>query len=230
MSAVDKTFRGALHDPDALSSIPMSSKRGHLRIVLTGGPGGGKTTAADLFRREIGEKVVVVPETATMLFSGGFPRVGEPEARAATQRAIFHAQVALEDIQGARYPGRVLLCDRGTIDGAAFWPAEAPQGFFETMNTTLKGELERYDAVIFFESAAVGDIAIEGGNPTRTESNAEARLLDMRLRETWSHHPSFYFIPHSSSFFAKLRQGLACLQTVVDDEHFLDRSPEKWPE
>ncbi|MCZ7627937.1 MAG: hypothetical protein M5U19_02030 [Microthrixaceae bacterium] len=25
------------------------------KIVLTGGPGGGKTTAADLFRREIGE-------------------------------------------------------------------------------------------------------------------------------------------------------------------------------
>ncbi|NDI06057.1 MAG: hypothetical protein EBY58_07285 [Rhodobacteraceae bacterium] len=46
------------------------------KIVLTGGPGGGKTTAADLFRRELGEKVVVVPEAATMLFSGGFPRTG----------------------------------------------------------------------------------------------------------------------------------------------------------
>ena len=83
--------------------------RNHFRIVLTGGPGGGKTTAADLFRREIGDKVVIVPETATMLFTGGFPRVGEPKARAATQRAIFHAQVALEDIQGALYPDRVLL-------------------------------------------------------------------------------------------------------------------------
>ena len=43
------------------------------RIVLTGGPGGGKTTAADLFRREIGENIVIVPEAATMMFSGGFP-------------------------------------------------------------------------------------------------------------------------------------------------------------
>ena len=136
------------------------SARNHFRIVLTGGPGGGKTTAADLFRREIGEKVVIVPETATMLFTGGFPRVGEPKARAATQRAIFHAQVALEDIQGALYPGRVLLCDRGTIDGAAFWPKEAPQGFFGSLNTTLEHELNRYDAVIFFESAAVGDIVL----------------------------------------------------------------------
>ncbi len=192
------------------------SPRNHYRIALTGGPGGGKTTAADLFRREVGEKVVVVPETATMLFTGGFPRVGEPSARAATQQAIFHAQVAIEDVQGARYPGRVLLCDRGTVDGAAFWPEAAAQGFFETLGTSLERELARYDAVIFFESAAVGDFSIEGGNPARTETNEEARRLDMRLRELWSHHPDFHFIPHSASFFAKLQKGLVCLQAIVD--------------
>ena len=198
-----------------------ASGRNHFRIVLTGGPGGGKTTAADLFRREIGSRVVIVPETATMLFSGGFPRVGEPNARAATQQAIFHAQVALEDIQGALYPGRVLLCDRGTIDGAAFWPEEAPQGFFDTLNTTLEEQFERYDAVIFFESAAVGDISIEGGNPIRTETNQEARRLDIRLREVWSGHPRFHFVPHSTSFFAKLQNGLAKLQQIVADNGLL---------
>ena len=198
-----------------------ASGRSHLRIVLTGGPGGGKTTAADLFRREIGERVVIVPETATMLFTGGFPRVGDPKARAATQRAIFHTQVALEDLQGALYPGRVLLCDRGTIDGAAFWPSNAPLSFFETLGTTLEDELRRYDAVIFFESAAVGDISIEGGNPARTESNEEARHLDMRLRELWSEHPNFHFVPHSTSFFAKLQAGLVRLQAIVDDNGLL---------
>jgi predicted ATPase len=198
-----------------------ASGRNHFRIVLTGGPGGGKTTAADLFRREIGEKVVIVPETATMLFTGGFPRVGEPKARTATQRAIFHAQVGLEDVQGALYPGRVLLCDRGTVDGAAFWPDDAPQGFFESVGTSLEEQLKRYDAVIFFESAAVGDISIEGGNPARTESNEEARHLDMRLRELWSEHPNFRFVPHSASFFAKLQDGLGQLQKIVDDNGLL---------
>ena len=195
------------------------------RIVLTGGPGGGKTTAADLFRREIGEKVVIVPETATMLFKGGFPRLGEPEARMATQRAIFHAQVAFEDIQSAHYPGRVLLCDRGTVDGAAFWPNEAPEGFFDSLGTSLEEQLGRYDAVIFFESAAVGDISIEGGNPTRTESNEEARHLDMRLRELWSKHPNFHFVPHSTSFLAKLQDGLEQLQIIVDDNGLLHPGP-----
>ena len=164
---------------------------------------------------------MVVPETATMLFTGGFPRVGEPKARASTQQAIFHAQVALEDIQGALYPGRVLLCDRGTIDGAAFWPEAAPDGFFETLRTSLDEQLARYDAVLFFESAAVGDISIEGGNPARTETNEEARHLDMRLRELWSKHPNFYFVPHSTSFFAKLQAALGQLQAIIDQNGLL---------
>jgi predicted ATPase len=197
--------------------IMASSRRNHFRVVLTGGPGGGKTTAADLFRREIGERVVIVPETATMLFLGGFPRLGEWQARAATQRAIFHAQVALEDIQGAHYPNRILLCDRGTIDGAAFWPSKAPEGFFEALHTSLDEQLARYDAVIFFESAAVGDISIEGGNPTRTETNEQARTLDMRLRALWSKHPNFHFIPHRDSFFAKLQDGLERLERLMDE-------------
>src|SRR5688572_13816852 len=100
------------------SILPMQRR---CRIVLTGGPGGGKTTAADLFRRELGEAVVIVPESATILFAGGFPRSDQVDAGRAVQTAIFHVQRNLEDVQSARYPDRVLLCDRGTIDGAAYW-------------------------------------------------------------------------------------------------------------
>ena len=185
-----------------------------MRLVLTGGPGGGKTTAADLFRRELGERVVVVPESATIMFNGGFPRVEEPEARRAAQRAIFHVQSNLEAVQSAAFPGRVLLCDRGTLDGAAYWPGDT-EAFFTAMNTTRQAELARYDAVVFFETAAAGDMTIEGGNPARIESAAEARALDQKLREIWSAHPRFFFVPHNSSFFAKIGMGLAILQSIV---------------
>ena len=60
-----------------------------------------------------------------------------------------------------------------------------------------------------------GDIQVEGGNPTRTEDNTEARRLDVRLRQLWSKHSNFCFVPHSTSFFAKLQQGLAELQKLV---------------
>ncbi|MDG2111663.1 MAG: AAA family ATPase, partial [Actinomycetota bacterium] len=74
--------------------LPESDGRrpGPFRVVLTGGPGGGKTTAADLFRREIGDRVIVVPEAATLLFSGGFPRPDEPAAARSAQAAIYHVQ------------------------------------------------------------------------------------------------------------------------------------------
>ena len=189
---------------------------GHCRIVLTGGPGGGKTTAADLFRREIGERVVLVPEAATMVFSGGFPRVSQPTAVHAAQRAIYHVQRNLEDVQAALYPDRVLLCDRGTVDGAAYWPDE-PRGFFRALGTSLKAELARYDAVIFFESAAVGGMGIEGGNPVRNETMEQAVELDGKLRALWSHHPRFILVPHNPSFFKKISFALAVLDGIVSE-------------
>lgn len=188
---------------------------GCCRIVVTGGPGGGKTTAVDLFRRELGERVVVVPEAATMLFSGGFPRSMEPHARRAAQRAIYHVQRNLEDVQRALYPERVLICDRGTIDGAAYWPEGEAMGFHEAMGSTEARELDRYDGVIFFESAAIGGMSIEGGNPTRTESNARAVELDARLRTLWSQHPRFVLVPHDASFVRKIMRGLAALDEMV---------------
>jgi len=189
-------------------------KNGCHRIVLTGGPGGGKTTAVDLYRRELGETVVVVPEAATMLYSGGFPRSDNIDIRLATQAAIFEVQKNLEDIQATLYPNRALLCDRGTLDGVAYWPGDE-SSYFSAMGTTLEFELSRYDAVIFFESAAIGNISIEGGNPIRTESIKEAVALDRRLREIWSHHPNFSHIKHDTSFIKKLTSGLIVLNETV---------------
>ena len=184
------------------------------RIVLTGGPGGGKTTAADLFRREIGDRVVIVPEAATILFQGGFPRSREPHASRFAQTTIFHVQRNLEDVQAALYPGRTLLCDRGTVDGAAYWPG-TPHDYFNAVGTTLETELDRYDAVIFFETAAVGGASIEGGNPVRNESLEEAVALDGRLRKLWAQHPRFILVPNNRSFFKKISFGLATLESIV---------------
>lgn len=187
------------------------------RIVLTGGPGGGKTTAADLFRREIGESVVVVPEAATMLFAGGFPRVDEPGPRRSIQRAIFEVQRNLEEVQQARFPDRVLLCDRGTVDGAVYWP-DGPDAFFAAMGTSVDAELQRYDAVIFFETAAAGGHDIEGGNPTRTETAVAAVALDRALRAVWSRHPRFWLIRNERSFLTKITAAFAVLNPLVAGE------------
>lgn len=192
-----------------------NGKNGKRRIVLTGGPGGGKTTAADLFRREMGDHIIIVPEAATLLFSGGFPRSDEPHAMRAAQRAMFHVQRNLEDVQSARFPERILLCDRGTVDGAAYWP-DGGEDFFSALGTTREAEYTRYDAVLFFESAAIGGLeVVEGGNPIRTESISSAASLDARLREAWADHPNFVLIPHEASFFHKMTRALQSLQDIL---------------
>lgn len=195
-------------------TAPQNATNGRCRIVLTGGPGGGKTTAADLFRREIGASVVVVPEAATLLFSGGFPRSAEESARKSAQCAIYQVQRHLEDAQSALYPERILLCDRGTVDGAAYWPGDA-NGFFDAVGSSSERELARYDAVLFFESAAVGGISVEGGNPTRIESVEQALDLDHRLRALWARHPRLVVVPHNASFVKKIMFGLAALESLV---------------
>lgn len=185
------------------------------RVVLTGGPGGGKTTAADLYRREMGDEVILVPEAATLIYKGGFPRSGDMTVKKAAQRAIYHVQINLEDAHASNPKSRILLCDRGTLDGVVYWP-ENPNQFFEQLNTSMEKELSRYDAVIFFETAAVGGLSIEGGNPARIESLQEALTLDRRMKEIWSKHPNFVFIPNDLSFIKKVNNGLTELAKIVN--------------
>ena len=85
------------------------------------------------------------------------------------------------------------------------------------MDTTLERELARYDGVIFFESAAVGGLSIEGGNPARLESIGKAAELDAELRAVWSQHPNFRLVSHQESFLRKITTGFAILEDMVGD-------------
>ena len=112
-----------------------------------------------------------------MLFAGGFPRYAEEDCVRCQQQAIYHVQKNLEQTQQIHFPGRVLLCDRGTLDGAGYWH-NGLDSWCEEIGTTVEKELARYDAVIFFQSAAVTNNAIngtmlEGGNIARTEDQEQ---------------------------------------------------------
>jgi hypothetical protein len=100
------------------------------------------------------------------------------------------------------------LCDRGSPDGGGYWP-EGHECFFAEMRTEWQAELQRYDAVMFMESAAVGGLAIEANNLTRTEDQAAAVGLDQRLREVWCVHPNYHHVAHELDFAEKLARGEA---------------------
>lgn len=185
-------------------------------VAISGGPGGGKSTVASLARRELGENVVVVPEVATHLLGGFFPGVAHEEERRAVQRAIYHVQLELEAVHRRRAGNdTVLVCDRGLLDGAAYWP-EGCDAFFEAIGGDARSARGRYDAVVFLESAAAGGLPILGDNPARNEGRKEAMNLDTRLRELWSPHPVFRFVGHTPLFETKVANALAVLRELID--------------
>ncbi len=186
-----------------------------MRIVITGGPGGGKTTALDLFKRELLEKVVVVPESATAIFKSGIKRDDRSDIVKAIQKTIFDYQKNVEMIYRKQNPEKVLLCDRGTLDGLAYWP-NSEESFFEIMESSFEHELKRYDAVIFFETAAKSGADITTNNIYRNESNDKAIELDRKLKDIWSKHPHFHLVKSEGNFIDKIVKGISVLKEVVN--------------
>lgn len=184
------------------------------KIALSGGPGGGKSTAAELFKLEYKDLISLVPEVATLLFRGGYPRIDSPLIVENIQKSIFHVQNNIEDTYATLFPHHTLLCDRGTVDGGGYWP-HGPDDFFKTNGTNLERELERYDAVLFFETAAAGGLAIDLGNPVRNEDQRKAIEIDLRLKDLWSQHPNFVYIKNETSFLAKILTGIKALDELV---------------
>ncbi len=183
------------------------------RIVLTGGPGAGKTAVLELLRHSLCDHVVVLSEAAGIVFGGGFPRHDNTGVRCAAQRAIYHVQIELEAAAEADGAG-IVLCDRGAIDGWAYWPG--PGDFFESVRTTRSDTLKRYDAVIHLR---VPDEQHGYGhqNSLRVESAVDARRIDDRILRAWDGHPHRYVVDANKGFIEKAAHTLEILRQELPE-------------
>jgi predicted ATPase len=180
--------------------------------VLTGGPGAGKTAALELIRQSFCPHVKVLPEAAGIVFGGGFPREEGRESLRAAQRAIFHVQRELE-VMGDQHNAAIVLCDRGTIDGLAYWPGPEEE-FWSSLTSSCELELSRYDTVVHLRTPRA-DNGYNNQNPLRSESAAAAALIDERLRHIWERHPRRFVVESSRTFFEKARRVLDILREEV---------------
>jgi predicted ATPase len=194
-------------------SCGCSEPHAHTRIVLTGGPGAGKTAVLELVRQHFCEHVHVLHEAAGVVFGGGFPRASAGNALRAAQRAIFYVQRELEAAAEAVNPA-IVLCDRGTIDGAAYWPG--PDDLWSAVGTSLDEQLRRYDAVIHLRTPG-----LQGGynhqNPLRVESAAQAGVVDQRLIDVWARHPRRFIVEPAPDFLAKAKRVLDILRAELPE-------------
>jgi predicted ATPase len=190
-------------------------RREHLRrrIVLTGGPGAGKTAVLELVRRSLCTHVAVLPEAAGIVFGGGFPRSRSGNGRQAAQRAIYFVQRELEATADAE-DTPIVLCDRGLVDGVAYWPG--PGDFWAAVGANRAGTLARYDAVVHLR---VPDERNGYGhqNPLRIESVAEALAIDERILHAWEGHPRRFVVDAASDFIGKAQRAMELLQRELPE-------------
>ena len=184
------------------------------RVVLTGGPGAGKTAVLEMVRRSMCQHVHVLPEAASIVFGGGFPRDDDPICRRAAQRAIYHVQRELE-VTGSAHNPAIVLCDRGTIDGLAYWPGPAEE-FWSAAGTTAEAELARYDSVIHLRTPA-GGRGYNYANPVRTESASAAADIDAQILEVWSRHPQRHVVEATGEFLDKAAAVLTILHAELPE-------------
>ena len=196
------------------------------RIALTGGPGAGKTAVLEVVRQSFCRHVLVLPEAASILFQGGFPRRDTLPNRAGAQRAIYRVQAELERIAVEEQEAAIVLCDRGTVDGLAYWPPP-PEAFWTEVSTTHADELARYEAVIHLRTPAAPQ-GYDHSNPVRRETAEEAAVLDERILAVWSAHPKRSIIEPADTFLHKVEATLDAIRRELPAccrQHGPGRSP-----
>jgi predicted ATPase len=183
------------------------------RIVLTGGPGAGKTAILELIRQYFCKHVKVLPESASIVFGGGFPRSESEAAKQAAQRAIFFVQRELELAGDSENPA-IVLCDRGTIDGSAYWTGSGD--LWSSVGTTLDEQMQRYNAVIHLRTPTAAS-GYNHRNPLRTESAEEAAAIDSRIAQAWEDHPRKFIVQPSADFLSKAARTLNILREEMPE-------------
>jgi len=195
------------------------------RIVLTGGPCAGKTTALARIREHFsshGFRIYTVPETATILLTNGLSFKDIPTSQLfVAQSNMMKSQIALEDTftDIARSTGEkaIIICDRGAVDPAAFISKTMWQAILDENNTSEQKLYSRYDAVVHLVTVAIGaeQFYTLENNAARSETPEQSAAVDKRLREVWLGHPHLRVIDNRTDFNEKINRVITAISGVV---------------
>ena len=157
------------------------------KIVITGGPCAGKTTAQSWIQNAFSMKgytVLFIPETCTELICGGvtYDACGcNLDYQLAQYRLQLAKEQVYEDVARGMNTDKVLIvCDRGTLDNK---PYMSPEEYEQVLSILGMNEIDMrdsYDAVFHMVTAAIGaeKYYTLDNNRARTESAEEAARLD----------------------------------------------------
>lgn len=202
-------------------------------IVITGGPGSGKTTFLPYAQKALEKKGIrafLVDEYATKYIIGGIPdisKIAENDFKryVGVERQLLRSHLAdrknfgdmAKVFLGER---RVKLLDRGGMDVKAYLSANIFNAILEDERLDLWDVRDSYDAVIYLRSAASGAERhyTTANNPARLEKGLRAaREADERTLLAWIGHPHLKIIESCENFEKKKKRALQAILNVVGD-------------
>ena len=201
------------------------------KIVLTGGPCAGKTTALVKVIEHfssLGYKVFTIPEVPTMFTQAGMNYLTSNkkfffEGEKATLQTQLHLEDSFTKMAETLDQPVLIVCDRGVIDISAYLTPEDWQKIIgEVGYTQTQLRDERYDAILHLVSAADGaeQFYTTSNNAQRLEQADEkglqiARQLDKRVIEAWTGHSHLRVINNHENFDNKLNRVLKEISNVL---------------
>lgn len=196
------------------------------KIVITGGPCAGKTTAMSWIQSnftKMGYTVLFVPETATELITGGIAP-WTCGSNVDYQKCQMKLQLEKEKIfaQGAAtMPVQkvLIVCDRGALDNKAYMTNLDFACVLESLGCNEVELRDNYDAVFHLVTAAKGaeKFYTTANNAARTETVEQAAALDDKLIAAWTGHPHLRVIDNATDFEDKLKRLIAEISSFLGE-------------
>ena len=210
---------------DLIEDEDRKRKQKITKIVLTGGPCAGKTTAMNWIQNNFvkqGYKVIFIPETATELITSGFAP-WDTRTNADFQEILINLQLEKERLfeeAAKKLPNDkiLLVCDRGIMDNKAYTSKKEFNTLLKNNNLNEIKLRDSYDAVFHLVTAAKGAKEYYNlDNEARTETIEEATRLDDLLIAAWTGHPHLRVIDNSSDFDEKMRRLMREIAAVLGE-------------
>jgi thymidylate kinase len=197
------------------------------KIVLTGGPSAGKTSALDKIVEDLSKKgyvVLVIRETATELINAEIKPFGDDAIDIIKfQHLVINYQLQKEKIYDkvvSMFDDEtkcVIICERGLLDNKAYVSSAEFDKILKSKDLSTLEIMDRYDMVIHMVSAAVGkkeSYTLEN-NKARTESVEKAILLDQKIIDAWNGHHNLKVINNEDDFDLKLQNVVNEVKNLV---------------
>lgn len=213
------------------------------KIVLTGGPCAGKTSALVRVIEHfsgLGFKVFTIPEVPTLFTQAGMDYLTKNRGFFYQgEKATLEIQMALEDkftrMAQECEENCIIIYDRGAMDISAYMSPETWEEITRAVGTSTPELRQRYDAVLHLVSAADGaeQYYTTANNASRNESNDEeglriARGLDKKVIKAWTGHPHLRVINNDEDFDKKMNRVLKEIsdvlslpQPIVDERKYI---------